>query len=148
MATYRVITGTVYLRDGQERQRAQRGDEFDLEPDRAEPLLAKGQIEPVAQDAESGDSRDAEDETDESPDESEDADTADEGGHDEAEGDEADTEAELDLEKPPETLTTEWVEAAEYRGLQRAAKDYDGVNGNWGADRLRAELLGALENSG
>lgn len=43
-------------------------------------------------------------------------------------------------DSPPDPLTVEWVEDADYDELRGVASRYDDVNGNWGTDRLRAEL--------
>ena len=61
-----------------------------------------------------------------------------------ATGDEAGEESEAP-EAPPDPLTAEWVEDAEYGELRGAASRFEDVNGNWGEDRLRAELLDRTE---
>ena len=86
------------------------------------------------------------DSTDESAAETDDdgdttADAADEAATD-ATDDTGDTEA---TGPPPEPLTTEWVEAADYNGLRSAASRFEDINGNWGSDRLKAELLDRAE---
>lgn len=71
---------------------------------------------------------------------------------DEDEGDESEPEPEPDgdvsepeAEGVPDELTAEWVESADYPELRSAAGDYEDVNGNWGEDRLRSELLDRVE---
>ena len=150
MATYRVTGKPVHVvhhdedGNGHEREVAEAGATIELDPDRATHLVAKGALERIDESAESDASRDAGEDTTEDTDESADADTADDAAESEAESDEAD----LDPEQPPEDLTEEWLEVAEYRGLQRAASRFDSVNGNWGEDRLRTELLATIESEG
>lgn len=55
--------------------------------------------------------------------------------------DEAESEQDADDTADTDTLTVEAVENAEYNELRGFAREFDGVNGNWGTDRLRAELL-------
>ena len=83
-----------------------------------------------ATDDESGDaSADETDAADEAADEA-----------DAEESDEPDTSG-----APPEPLTEAWVEAADYHDLRSASSRFEDVNGNWGADRLRAELAERAE---
>jgi hypothetical protein len=69
---------------------------------------------------------------------------------DEGDGDAADEEG--DEEAPdttgpaPDPLTEAWVEAADYNDLRSASSRFEDVNGNWGADRLRAELADRAED--
>ena len=90
---------------------------------------------PTDENDESAASSDAGADTSETPDGEADAESADESDENEATG-----------EGPaPEPLTEAWVEAADYNGLRSAAGRFDDVNGNWGEDRLRAELLERAE---
>lgn len=77
-----------------------------------------------------------------------DADTS-ETTDEDADGESGDESAETEPTGPaPDPLTAEWVEAADYNGLRSAASRFEGVNGNWGEDRLRAELLDRAEDGG
>jgi len=86
------------------------------------------------------DEQDADDEPDES-DEADAPDTADDAAPD---ADDTDDTPETDG-PAPDPLTTAWVEAADYAGLRSAASRFDGINGNHGEDRLRAELLEQID---
>jgi hypothetical protein len=101
-------------------------------------------FEPLADDTATTD--DSTDESATSADETEaDADTSDDADED-ADATDGDETDETDATgPPPEPLTTEWVEAADYNGLRSAASRFEDVNGNWGADRLKAELLDRAE---
>lgn len=83
--------------------------------------------------AESDATSDAEADTSETTDETEDAESDSQGDESEPVG------------PAPDPLTEAWVEAADYNGLRSAAGRFDEVNGNWGEDRLRAELLEQVE---
>jgi cobalamin biosynthesis protein CobT len=109
--------------------------------------------EDEADDADMSETENSTDESAESAAESEaDADTS-EATDEAADAEDGDESAETDTESneapdgPTEsgTLTAAWVESAEYAELRSAAGDYEGVNGNWGEDRLRAELLDRAE---
>lgn len=125
--THRLVGGGSHTRsssDPGERETYEPGDtltptedELDALPDRFEPLPST-----VDEDAESGASDDADDETAEDTEETEDEQSDHES--DESEG-----------------LTAEQVEDAEYQELRTIAGRHDDVNGNWGEDRLRTELL-------
>jgi len=120
--------------------------ELALAPDRFEPLDdADTTEEQTAGEAESDASDDAPDETPEDTDTEADADTADESDEDEAESgeDESDEdEAESgEGESDAAAFTAAEVEDADYDDLRTMAKACDDVNGNWGEDRLRTELL-------
>jgi len=108
--------------------------ELALAPDRFEPLDdADTTEEQTAGEAESDASDDAPDETPEDTDTEADADTADESDEDEAESGEGESDA--------AAFTAAEVEDADYDDLRTMAKACDDVNGNWGEDRLRTELL-------
>ena len=153
METYRVTGPSVHVvhhsgedetANSHEREVVEAGATIEMDPDRAKHLVKKGALERIGENDESGASSEAAADTTEDTDESADADTSDDAAESEAESDEDD----LDPEQPPEHLTEAWLEAADYRGLQRAAGRFDDVNGNWGEDRLRAELLDTVENEG
>jgi len=81
------------------------------------------------------------------PAETPDEDTDDESGDAGAdETDAADDEEPDTSGAPPEPLTEAWVEAADYNDLRSASSRFEDVNGNWGADRLRAELAERAED--
>jgi len=80
--------------------------------------------------------------------------TSDTGGDDPAEADAEPAaeagEAEEDNAAPAETedgdpLTVERIEAADYPELRTMAAGFEGINGNWGADRLKAELRDRID---
>jgi len=97
---------------------------------------------------------DADDDPDEnSPDENDESDATGDANPDTSEDAEDDTDADEATESaeseatdgPPDPLTSEWVESADYNGLRSVASRFEDVNGNWGEDRLRAELLDRAE---
>lgn len=96
-----------------------------ITPTEGELDAAPARFEPIGDEAESGDSGGVS-----------------ESESDEAEGTDEDADDESEAESgESEELTAEDVEAAEYNDLKSMAAEFDDVNGNWGGDRLRAELL-------
>ena len=101
-----------------------------ITPTEGELDAAPERFEPIGDGAEQGDA-----ESDESGGESETStDTAE--GTDESDDDESDAEG-YESGVP----TPEQVEVADYNELRSMAAEFEDVNGNWGGDRLRAELL-------
>lgn len=107
--------------------------ELDALPDRFEPLPGTSTAEDTTESEDTGET--ADDENDESgasddasTDESERSDTAEDG-------EQSDESGESD------TLTAERINDASYQELRSLAGQYDDINGNWGEDRLRTELL-------
>lgn len=90
------------------------------------------------------------DESDESGATSDDGDeTGDAPGNDTDAAEAADSDENEESEPvgaPPEPLTESWVEAAGYHDLRGVASRFEDVNGNWGEDRLEAELLDRAES--
>lgn len=126
------------------------GDE--LTPTERELERLPGRFEPLADDADETDdtSTDESAESDASTDAADDeGDTSGEDATDESADESAENEPESEGTPPGPTeggeLTAAWVEDADYNGLRSAAGEFDDVNGNWGEDRLRAELLGRAE---
>lgn len=76
------------------------------------------------------------------------------GAGDESEASENETDAESDAESDEsegegdeaEGLSREVVEDAERPELRSMASEFDEINGNWGEDRLRAELLDRIDD--
>lgn len=60
---------------------------------------------------------------------------------DAAPSDDDEPEPEPEPEADDDGLSVEFVENADYPALRSAAGEFDDVNGNWGEDRLRTELL-------
>lgn len=118
MPEYRVVSGKVRIPSGEgpdEDYVATAGDTVELTEAQAEVF----EVEPVDEGDES------EPEPEPEPDEGD-------GDEDTAEG-------------VPDDLTAEWVEGADYPELRSAAGEFEDVNGNWGEDRLRSELLDRVE---
>lgn len=142
-APYRVVSGTVHKReDAGEGDDAgmgdlvayRPGDVVHLREEQAEAFEVEPVEGDVAEQAESGTQSDAGADATEA---SDDADVTVDGAESGPSGDES--------AEPPDPLTDEWVEGADYDALRSAARRYDDVNGNWGADRLRAELAEKAE---
>jgi len=148
--THRVVGGTHRRssNDGGPALKYEPGDT--ITPNERELERFPSRFEPIAEDADETDENstdenstdengerdatsDATDEPTEAPDDDEDDDSADEG--DESE----------DVGPAPDPLTEQWVEAAGYHALKSAGARFDDINGNWGEDRLRAELLEKVE---
>lgn len=113
--------------------------ELALAPDRFEPLddaTTTEEQDPADESAESDATGEDAAEPAEDPDAGDEDDTADESGENEA-SDDTDTADEAD----DPGLTAEQVEDADYNRLRELGREFDEVNGNWGEDRLRAELL-------
>lgn len=129
MTEYRVTSGKVHTRaDDGTLETYEAGETF--EADLADEAAEAMEVEVVESDEGDDEGGAAQDET--APDESESEDeTEDEGAGD-----------------VPTPLTESWVEDADYAELRSAAGEFDDVNGNWGEDRLRTELLDKAESEG
>lgn len=62
-----------------------------------------------------------------------------------AENDDED-EDEAEVETDEDALDPDEVDDADRRELQTMAREFDDINGNWGNDRLRAELKATVED--
>lgn len=127
---YRVVSGTVHVREGDGDRLGDLvgygpGEVVELRPEQAEQF----EVESVGD--ESGESAAQSEAPAETTDGSDSAEVTTQG----VESDESDERA-----APPDELTDEWIQSAGYEDLRAAAAEYDDMNGNWGADRLRAEL--------
>lgn len=110
-------------------------DELDAIPSRFEAIEAAES----APSADTGDSDEAEAEATVSGEDAEDAAESDESG---GETPEDYPEGEL---PDADDLTEAFVESADYDDLRSLASEFEDVNGNWGEDRLRAELAERAE---
>lgn len=73
-------------------------------------------------------------------------DATDDAQGEDSEAEAEDTDEDADTESADEGgLTRAAVEDADYNTLRKMAREFDDVNGNWGQDRLRAELLERVE---
>jgi len=147
--THRLVGGGTHYRStgtGGPAERFEPGDtltptegELDALPDRFE-LLPGADNDEDAEDEQDEDEQSAEDGESAASDNSE----GDESDHpDEDDGDESDTQgAESD------GLTAERITEAAYQELRTLAGQFDDVNGNWGEDRLRTELLTKIDAGG
>ncbi|QPL12235.1 hypothetical protein HrrHc1_070 [Halorubrum phage Hardycor1] len=137
--THRVTGGDhVRTNEGDRPVEYEQGDE--ITPTERELNAFPDRFEPLSTEA---------DESDESADESDATVGMGDGSEteDEAESDEQDAESEPE----PETLDDDTpsvaeVEDADYQDLRTFARSFDDVNGNWGEERLRAELLDRAED--
>lgn len=136
---YRVVSGTVHKWESADPEQVGSlvsygpGDAVSLRPCVAE----RFNVEPVDEDggteAESDSQSEAGDGTAEDPDGAEVTVDGTQSDENEATG------------PAPDPITDEWVDSADYDDLRSVAPRFEDVNGNWGEDRLRAELAEKTE---